>query len=216
MTLILQHYWQPLNTCPKAVWIRGTQTAVKRVSLGQEGESGVKWTLAPIILPQAGKRATWQRQRTIADDPATSPRATPSNSKPLAACQFFMTIRCLAYKMEHQGCDTFSVSPHLPQGCTLLAAGYLPRSVIELWVSMTRLDDLDNAGAEEDDSCQGTVKLAFLPSSFLHRVVSRGKKLSVLTLHPSCKHLLLVYLHTAHLFFNARLAAKTFSGTRWD
>lgn len=117
---------------------------------------------------------------------------------------------------EHQSCDTFSVSPHLPQGCTLLAAGYLPRSVIELWVSMTRLDDLDNAGAEEDDSCQRTVKLAFLPSSFLHWAVSRGKKLSVLTLHPSCRHLLLVYLHTAHLFFNARLAAKTFSGTHWD
>lgn len=37
MALILQHYWQPLNTCPKAVNARGTQTAVKYVSLGKIG-----------------------------------------------------------------------------------------------------------------------------------------------------------------------------------
>lgn len=37
---------------------------------------------------------------------------------------------------------------------------------------MTSLDDLDNAGAEEDDSCHETVKLAFLPIHFPQRSVS--------------------------------------------
>lgn len=34
MALILQHYWQSVNTCPKAIAARGTQTAVKYVSVG--------------------------------------------------------------------------------------------------------------------------------------------------------------------------------------
>lgn len=37
MALILQHYWQDLNTCPKVVGARGTKTAAKCVSLGQDG-----------------------------------------------------------------------------------------------------------------------------------------------------------------------------------
>lgn len=36
MALILQHYWRSLNTCPKAVGARGTQTAFKCVSHGQD------------------------------------------------------------------------------------------------------------------------------------------------------------------------------------
>lgn len=37
---------------------------------------------------------------------------------------------------------------------------------------MTSLDDLDNAGEEEDDSCHETVRLAFLPLLFPLRSVS--------------------------------------------
>lgn len=42
----------------------------------------------------------------------------------------------------------------------------------------------------------------------LHQEASLGRKLSVLTLCASCKHLSIVYLQTAHLF-NASLTAKT-------
>lgn len=43
---------------------------------------------------------------------------------------------------------------------------------------MTSLDDLDNAGAEEDDSCHETVKLAFLPLHFPLRSVSGEETVS--------------------------------------
>lgn len=43
---------------------------------------------------------------------------------------------------------------------------------------MTGLDDLDIAGAEEDDSCHETVKLAFLPLHFPLRSVSGEETVS--------------------------------------
>lgn len=43
---------------------------------------------------------------------------------------------------------------------------------------MTNLDDLDNPGAEEDDSCHETVKLAFQPLHFPLRSVSREDTVS--------------------------------------
>lgn len=70
---------------------------------------------------------------------------------------------CLVCRVEQRGCDAFGLIPSPP---AFPAAGCLPRSAAQLWVSMTGLDDLDNAASEEDDSCQGSVKLAFLPPVF--------------------------------------------------
>lgn len=62
--------------------------------------------------------------------------------------------------MEQRGCHAFGLILSPPAS---LAAGCLPRSAAQFLVNMTGLDDLDNAASEEDDSCQGSVKLAFLP-----------------------------------------------------
>lgn len=118
---------------------------------------------------------------------------------------------CLVCKAEQRGCDAFGLIPSPP---AFLAAGCLPRSAAQLWVSMTGLDDLDNAASEEDDSCQGSVKLAFLPPVFFfflpHWALFPGRKLWVVTLRFSCEHLLLVYLRAAHLFFYCQARRKTF------
>lgn len=67
--LILQHYWQDLKTCPKAVGARGTKTAVKRVSrsvsTGAEMHiafPGEKWTVTSIISPPRQETITWPSQ----------------------------------------------------------------------------------------------------------------------------------------------------------
>lgn len=64
--------------------------------------------------------------------------------------------------MKQRDSDAFGLIPSPP---AFLAAGHLPRLDAQLRVSMTSLDDLDNAASEEDDSCQGSVRLAFLPRS---------------------------------------------------
>lgn len=118
---------------------------------------------------------------------------------------------CLVCKAEQRGCDAFGLIPSPP---AFLAAGCLPRSAAQLWVSMTGLDDLDNAASEEDDSCQGSVKLAFLPPvfffSFPAEHCSRGGNCE---LWPSVSPVSTCSSSTCALlicFSIARLAAKTF------
>lgn len=79
----------------------------------------------------------------------------------------------------------------------LLAAGRQPSRTALFRLSRTRLDDLDDPGAGESDSCHENVKLAFPPLNFLE--VSLGGKLSVWTLWALSKHLAAVYGQTAHL-----------------
>lgn len=186
MALILQHYWQSLNTCPKAVSARGTQTAVKCVSLGQGGQKCITpfqvinglWR--PSYPP--GEKRPHDRAKAwpLTTTHLNHQRSKQANARVYSLSPLFGGRPLPRIQNGTPSPDVFCVFPHLPKCCILWlpAARRHSHRTILLWVSMTRLDDLDNAGAEEDDSCQETVKLAFLPLHFALRSVSGEETVS--------------------------------------
>lgn len=103
----------------------------------------------------------------------------------LAACHyFFFAVRWPACKTEHRAVTHFVFSLTFYDAASrdfwqqdTIQAGLL------FLVSTTSLDDLDNAGAEEDDSCHKTVKFAFLP---LHFPLSRVSGEETVSFDPLC------------------------------
>lgn len=74
MALILQHYWQSVNTCPKAIGARGTQMAVKYVSVGFSPQLRCMQpfqVMHGLRLPSR-EMTTWQSQGMTTDHHSTS------------------------------------------------------------------------------------------------------------------------------------------------